>query len=309
MAVVRASVRESDSSPRQTTRPVRAVAIPGRPRVRGNIGCVVHPRNMISFKHAPRPRASFVQDFRRFFLRGLAALMPTLITLWLLIKVWDFLWESLGQYLIFGLRWVKLQVRGDEPFPPAGHISRVWGEYLFRTHLVGVGLAILLVYVLGVLIGNFIGRALYRLAEMAVMRIPLVRAIYPAVKQVTDFLLAERSGTGQFQGSHVVAVHPHANGHWSIGLVTSAAGLPPLSEALGKEMVTVFIPSSPTAFSGYVVVVPREEVVELPLTVEEAMRLLISGGVITPKYAATPEPVPETMPETVVVSDGVESKS
>ena len=110
---------------------------------------------------------------------------------------------------------------------------------------------------------------------------PLIRAIYPAVKQVTDFLLAERSG--QFHGNRVVAVHPHADGHWSIGLVTSAAGLPPLSQALNREMVTVFIPSSPTAFSGYVVVVPRESVVELPMTVEEAMRLLISGGVITPK--------------------------
>ena len=90
---------------------------------------------------------------------------------------------------------------------------------MFRTKLVGVLLAILLVYIIGVFVGNFIGRTIWRLAEMAVMRIPLVRAIYPAVKQVTDFLLAER-GHNQFAGSRVVAVQPHEKGIWSIGLVT-----------------------------------------------------------------------------------------
>ncbi|MDB5293320.1 MAG: hypothetical protein JWL69_4561 [Phycisphaerales bacterium] len=237
----------------------------------------------------PQPatnRVGFGADFRRFFVRGLAALLPTLITLWLLIKVWDFLWESLGQYLIIGVRWIYLQVAGDQGFPPAAKIARDWDVAYnpFRTKLVGVTLAIILVYFLGVFVGNFIGRALYRLGELAVMRIPLVRAIYPAVKQVTDFLLAERSG--QFESSRVVAVQPHTKGIWSIGLVTGAQGIRPLSDAVGQEMVTVFVPSSPTAFSGYVLVVPRDSLVELPLTVEEAMRLLVSGGVLTPKPPA-----------------------
>jgi uncharacterized membrane protein len=78
----------------------------------------------------------------------------------------------------------------------------------------------------------------------------------------------------------VVAVQPHEKGIWSIGLVTGA-GVKSLTDATGIEMVTVFVPSSPTSFSGYVLVVPRSEVVELPLKVEEAMRLLISGGVLS----------------------------
>jgi uncharacterized membrane protein len=143
-------------------------------------------------------------------------------------------------------------------------------------------LAILLVYIVGVFVGNLIGRTTWRLAEMAVMRIPLVRAIYPAVKQVTDFVLADR-GHSQFAASRVVAVEPHEKGIWSIGLVTGPGGLKPLNDAVGREMVTVFVPSSPTAFSGYVLVVPRESVIELPLDVEEAMRLLISGGVVSPR--------------------------
>src|SRR5439155_8321291 len=72
----------------------------------------------------------------------------------------------------------------------------------------GVVLAVILVYLLGLFAGHFLGRAAWRLAERAVMRVPLIRAIYPAVKQVTDFILADKSH--QFVGSRVVAVEPHA---------------------------------------------------------------------------------------------------
>ena len=111
------------------------------------------------------------------------------------------------------------------------------------------------------------------------MRIPLVRAVNPAVKQVTDFVLSKRRDP--FATSHVVAVQPHEQGIWSIGLITGP-GLKSLNAAVGEDLVTVFVPSTPTAFSGYVLVVPRRNVIELPMTVEEAMRLLVSGGVITP---------------------------
>lgn len=230
-------------------------------------------------------------------MRGLAALLPTLITLWLLVWAWNFLWSSVGQHIIWGIKWLWLTFSdsGLVPFQPPGQIRRVWNEDHFTTRLVGVLLAILLVYVVGVFVGNLIGRTMWRLAERAVLRVPLVRAIYPAVKQVTDFLLADRSGRGgegaggQFAGSRVVAVQARTQGIWSIGLVTGA-GYGPLAEAVhGEEMVTVFIPSSPTAFSGYVVVAHRESVVELPLTVEEALRLLVSGGVIAPPSPALPD--------------------
>jgi uncharacterized membrane protein len=239
-----------------------------------------------------RRRASFSDDFRRFFLRGLSALLPTIITLWLLIWIWGFLWENLGQHMISAIimLWNFLAQKGLMEFQPLVYMRRVWwsGDVLpmWLVQLIGVGLSIVLIYMVGLLVGNLIGRTIWRLAEMAVMRIPLVRAVYPAVKQVTDFVLAERGS--QFESSQVVAVQPHTGGIWSIGLVTGP-GLRSLSDAVGGEMVTVFIPSTPTAFSGYVVVVPRDTVVELPLKVEEAMRLLVSGGVITPG-AAPPAP-------------------
>ena len=147
-------------------------------------------------------------------------------------------------------------------------------------------LAVILVYIIGLFVGNLIGRTLWKLGENAIFRIPLIRAISPAVKQVTDFVLADKKA--QFTASRVVAVEPHANGIWSIGLVTGR-GVRALGQPAGKEMVTVFVPSSPTAFSGYVLVVPRESVVDLPLSVEQAMRLLVSGGVIDPGAEAAPE--------------------
>ena len=262
---------------------------------------------------APR-RLGFGEDFRRFFLRGLATVLPTLITLWLLVWAWNFLWGSLGRHILWGIRelWNATNRVGFMTADPPDYIAWAWREDLFATRLVGVLLAVLLVYAVGVIVGNFIGRTAWRLAEHGVLRIPLVRAIYPAVKQVTDFLLADRAARGnQFEGSRVVAVQPHEQNIWSIGLVTGP-GLAPLSAAVGQEMVTVFIPSTPTAFSGYTLVVPREKVVELPLKVEEAMRLLITGGVSTP--GALPNvrgrEVPEILPPASAEGDrGIEFAS
>jgi uncharacterized membrane protein len=243
-------------------------------------------------------KTSFAEDFRRFFIGGLKTLLPTLITLWLLFWIWNFLWENIGRHVIWAIKWLWISLQDTDFLPrsayePAGRVRQILNEDSFGVRLLGVGLAILLVYIVGVFVGNLLGRAAWRLIERNVMRLPLIRAIYPSVKQVTDFLLADRSGRagggggGQFQGSRVVAVQARHQGVWSIGLVTNK-GYGPLNEAIRGEMVTVFIPSSPTAVAGYVVVAHREDVVELPLTVEEALRLLVSGGVLVPNAAGAP---------------------
>ena len=229
-------------------------------------------------------KVTFSEDFKRFFTRGLAALLPTLITLTVIVWLWNFLWEYLGRHIISAIKWLWFSLAGwwfvsDRPVV---YIRNYWSDDLLRTRFVGVVLAVVLVYFVGLLVGNLIGRTFWKAGETLVMKIPIIRAIYPAVKQVTDFLLTERKA--QFQFSRVVAVEPHEKGIWSIGLVTGP-GLAPISESVGQEMVTVFVPSSPTAFSGYVLIVPRGSVIELPITVEEAMRMLISGGVILPESA------------------------
>ena len=247
-------------------------------------------------------RPSFAEDFRRFFLRGLAAVAPTLITVVLIVKIWEILWEYLGQHIIWLLRRAALEIESRRG---PGAIHRVMHDFDYNkwyVQLLGVLLAVVLVYIVGLFVANFIGRTLWRLIETGVMRVPLIRAIYPAVKQVTDFVLADKKP--QLEGARVVAVRPHNDNIWSLGLVTGP-GLASLSSAINTDMVTVFIPSSPTAFSGYVLVVPRDRVVELPLTVEEAMRLLLTGGVSGPLAqqpkslpvpSATAEPAPTAAP-------------
>ena len=132
-----------------------------------------------------------------------------------------------------------------------GNVRRFWtngqGDWQWWAQLVGVSLAVLSVYVVGLLVGNLIGRTFWRFGESLVLRIPIVRAIYPAAKQITDFVLIERS-TDPADNRRVVACRPHDNGIWSIGLVTGN-GLPTLERASGEELLTVFVPSSPTAFT------------------------------------------------------------
>jgi uncharacterized membrane protein len=231
-------------------------------------------------------RVGFGEDFRRFFLRGLAAVLPTLITLWLFLWAWDFLWQNIGRFIINFIRlaWDDAIGRGWLPFQTRHYILSQLDDNSLGTRFLGVGLSIILVYSIGVFVSKLIGRAFWRAAEHAVLRIPLVRAIYPAVKQVTDFVLADR--THQFQGSRVVAVQPHEQNIWSSGLVTGSQPWT-LADGVPEEMMTVFVPSTPTSFSGYVLVVPRSKVIELPMTVEEALRLLVTGGVIMPPEGKT----------------------
>jgi uncharacterized membrane protein len=219
--------------------------------------------------------------------------LPTVITLWLVLWVWNFLWESLGSNIIWLIKWAwQLLVEAHLlPYQSNGYIGRYWNaeQYPVRTHVLGVALAVLLVYTVGILVGNLLGRAAWRVVERGVMRIPIIRAVYPAVKQVTDFVLQDNSP--RLKGSRVVAIQPHEQGIWSIGMVTGATRLPLYGGRL-EDMVTVFVPGTPAAFTGTVLIVPRSRVVELPMTVEEAMRLLVSGGVIVPNSRVSP-PLPD----------------
>src|SRR5213593_2122973 len=95
-----------------------------------------------------RPRVGFTEDFRRFFLRGLAALLPTLITIWLLFKIGDFLWESLGRHLMRPVKWVHFYA--TQPFSQWGDVDRFWEiRHPWVGIGVGVGLAMILVYIVG----------------------------------------------------------------------------------------------------------------------------------------------------------------
>ena len=145
--------------------------------------------------------------------------------------------------------------------------------------VVGLAVSILLVLSLGSLTGGIIGRTVLSRGDKAMNRIPIVRSIYPYTKQLTDFFLAER----KFEFETVVAVEYPRKGLRSIGFVTSA-GLKRLREHTGQNLVSVFVPSSPMPMTGYTIFVPAEDLVPLPLTVDEALRTVVSGGVLIPPH-------------------------
>lgn len=143
--------------------------------------------------------------------------------------------------------------------------------------VIGLGLSLLLVLWLGSLAGGYMGRRLGQRAERTMLAIPVVRSIYPYTKQLVDFFLAERT----MAFDTVVAVPYPSAGLWSIGFVTSSA-LRTLRAHTGENMVSVFVPSSPMPMTGYTIFLAAERLVPLPFTVDEALRVVVSGGVLIP---------------------------
>lgn len=280
---------------------------------------------------------TFMDDFRRFFLRGLGALVPSLLTIAILVWAYKLVNENVGSIITAGLMrvcmlvsdepasWLIVPEHLDEDSLAHGKPIDEWnerGERLtreykiiqnykllqdinlpssdpaiykaaesaknralwqitfskYKLHLLGFLIAIILVYFTGFFLASFIGRTSWRLAEGVLNRIPLIRAVYPNIKTVTDFLLSDR--TVDFSG--VVAVEYPRKGCWSVGLSTGKP-MRQLQKIVDDELVTIFIPSSPTPITGYVIQVPRSDVVELNMTIDEGLRFTISGGVIKPE--------------------------
>lgn len=226
----------------------------------------------------------FVGDFRRFFFRGLAAMLPALLTVMIIVWVLQFVDTYLGAYVNRFAMWIVVQwrtVAGRHDFSILGQdflwdaVKKIWSDW--QLHWLGFILSFILIYVFGRFVASFIGRGVWRMIEQGIFRLPIIKQIYPSVKQVTDFLLAER----KMEFSRVVAVEYPRKGIWSLGLATNE-GMRTLQDATGRDLVTVFIPSSPTPVTGYTITVPREDVIDLPLNIDDALRLTVSGGVIMP---------------------------
>ena len=217
----------------------------------------------------------FLIDFKRFFFYGLAAVLPTLLTLAVIFYVFTFLNTYLAAYVNDGARWVLLKTifRGGEA-PAVIADAELWSKYFWW---LGFLLSLVAIYIFGRFVASLLGRSVWRMVERAFFRMPVVKQIYPYVKQVTDFLFGEK----KLRFSRVVVVEYPRKGIWSLGLVTGA-GMQSIGRTLGEEFLTVFVPSSPTPLTGYVVTVRRDEVLDLPISIDDAIRFVVSGGVIMP---------------------------
>ena len=206
---------------------------------------------------APSPSvpARTGQVFRRYFVAGLATLLPVLVTVFLIWKIFEFADGLLGDRL-------GLKIPG-----------------------LGLVLTVLVILAVGVFSVHVFGRAVVRTLETAFIRLPLVRKIYPAVKQLAQFLFSSESGPRAFR--RVVLVEFPRPGSYAIAFVTNEG----TSSVTGSSvnLLTLLVPSPPSPFSGPIIFVPEEKVIPLNLTVEDALKLVVSGGVVaSPLQAAKP---------------------
>jgi len=143
--------------------------------------------------------------------------------------------------------------------------------------LVGVAVSILLVVWLGWLVGGFLGRKFMQSVDRALHMIPIVKSVYPYSKQLVDFFFAD----SELEFDTVVAVPYPSPGIWSIAFVTSSS-MRTLLEVTGETMITCFVPSSPMPMTGYTIFLSAENVIPLDLSVDEAFRVTMTGGVLIP---------------------------
>ena len=219
--------------------------------------------------------------FKSYFLRGLAVLLPTILTIWIFVWGYRFIQDNISRYIAFGLNWLI------ESIAPEAFVERLDEKWMgVALSAAGFLVALFIVFIVGALLASVVGRTLWRMIEKFIMNTPFLRQVYPYIKQVTDFLLTQEKQKKMF--SRVVAVEYPRKGVWSIGFVTGS-GIKEVVGNVKKEFLTVLIPTSPTPFTGFIVMVPKKQTLELDMTIEEALRFAVSAGVITPsaRYEAT----------------------
>lgn len=209
--------------------------------------------------------------------------MPTILTLWILAWCYDKIQENIGTHINKGLVKVMVWNQKDrltadrlKTYEEAQHRRFVEG---WAGSIVGLLIAVVAIFLVGALLASVVGRALWRIIEAFILNTPVMRRVYPYVKQVTNFILPPEEQAQRFSG--VVAVEYPRKGVWSLGFVTGE-GLRSVVERLGSEFLTVMVPTSPTPVTGWVITVPKADTIALDMTVEEALRFIVSAGVIAP---------------------------
>lgn len=194
---------------------------------------------------------------RKYFVTGLLILVPLAITLWVLNLIIGTMDQSL---LLLPERWRPQAILG--------------------MHVPGLGtiLTLLIVFLTGLATRNFIGTRVVRMWEALLVRIPVVNTIYSSVKQVSDTLF---SSSGNAFRKAVLIEYPRA-GCWTIAFLTGAPGGDVVNHLQG-DYISVYVPTTPNPTSGYFLMLPRAEAIELDMDVDEALKYIVSMGVVAPE--------------------------
>jgi uncharacterized membrane protein len=210
------------------------------------------------------------RKLRNYFVAGVLVIAPTALSIWLLYRA--FLWVD----QLLGGPLQDLQVRGY--------------------HIPGVGFitVVAIILLVGFLTSGYLGSRILGIWERLVSTIPLLNRLYPAVKQIGSAFLTDQRGVLR----ETVLIEYPRRGIYSLAFTTKP---PPIfiQKHVDEPLMSLFVPTTPNPTSGFYLMVPRSEIVHLDISVEDAIKLIISGGMVTPELA-------ERIGEEAVVADEVE---
>lgn len=211
-----------------------------------------------------RGRVRFGVRLRRYFLAGILITAPIVITFyisWLLI------------------RWVDSKVT---PLLPDAYNPETYLPFAIP----GLGLVIVIVFLtfVGWATAGIVGRFWTRVTESLLSQMPVIRSIYGAVKQIIETVLQQQSNAFR----QVVLFEYPRRGSWALGFITGQTQ-GEVQSITESDVVNVFLPTTPNPTSGYLLFIPRDELVVLDMTVEEGIKMVISGGIVTPPDRRTAE--------------------
>jgi len=198
---------------------------------------------------------------RKWLFSGLLVIVPLFITLAVLKWIIDTLDQTL---------WV---------------LPAVWQKWLYDNNVRGLGvlLTLAILLVVGAIASNFVGKRLLGWGDAVVRRIPVVRSIYSSVKQVSDTLFSENGNAFRT----AVLVQWPREGAWTIAFVTGTPGADVVEHLGGGDYLGVYVPTTPNPTGGYFMMLKRSDCIELEMSVDEALKYIVSMGVVVPGGPAT----------------------
>lgn len=219
------------------------------------------------------PLVTFVRNaLRRYFVLGLIVFIPLIVTVKFLFAIIHFFDDILavdrGRFLYV---------------VPEHYHPHQWIGYSFPG--LGVLFSVLCILALGALSRNYFGKKMLRWGDAVVDRIPLARSIYKVVKDMVNVYATHRD----HQFSRVVLVDFPAKGVKSLGFVTGPA-YAKVEALTGQSMVSVFMPTTPNPTSGFLMFIPAVDVIDLDMTVEDAFKIIVSGGMVLPHAEEKSQP-------------------
>jgi uncharacterized membrane protein len=194
---------------------------------------------------------------KRYLVAGLATVGPLFITFYFIFIIFKIANKFAGSYIN----------------------DLLINNYGFSIPGLGFIFLLITIVIIGAFVSNFIGKKIFTLAERFFYKTPLIANIYPSAKKLSDFLFNEEQ---QKKFRKVVLVEYPSPGSYSIGFLTNE-GLQELNEKIGNKLITVLVPLSPMPYSGLLLILPKDKLIEVDMTVNDAVKLVLSGGVVIPE--------------------------